>query len=344
MSTRSRQHLRRFATFVALAGALAVSSNVLGEPPSDADRAYAAGVAAFKQHDYEAARASFLKSLELAPRTATRLNVALAEFYSGHALEALTHFRQFVAAPDAAPGRVEEVRTTMLPRVEAQIGRIQIEAPTGVTVLVDGVKVGTAPLGGPDEVMPGPHTVTAVGGSGRLASITLQAIAGEVVHARIVGEEPAGTSAPVAPATASTPLAPESSPPGFGGWTPAKKVTVIALGSGTVVSLGLGITFGLRWFAEKHSVDTFRQGLSLSTCAPNEGQALPATCSQLQEMLNTQATDGRLADVFYVGTAVFAVGAAASWIFWPSAKRGEAQAWVLPMVGRSNGLEFGASF
>jgi hypothetical protein len=344
MKTRGRKNRRWCAAVLALACVLGASTSVLGAPPSDADQAYADGVAAFKRHDYDAARASFAKSLELAPRTATVLNVALAEFYSGHALEALTHFRQFVAAPDAAPDRAEEVRTTMLPRVEALIGRIKIDAPTGAMVLVDGVSVGTAPLSAPDEVMPGSHTVTAVIGSGRFPSVTLQAIAGEVVQARIVGDEPAATSAPPIPVAPATSPAPSSSPPFFQSWTTPKKVTVIALGSGAVVSLGLGITFSLRWVADKNRADTFRQGLNLSTCAPQEGQPLPATCTQLQGMLNTQETDGKLADGFYIGSAALAVGAVASWLLWPSAKPGDAHAWVLPMIGRSTGVAFGASF
>jgi hypothetical protein len=335
---------RQFARLL-LVGAVCVSSAATAAPETDAERAYSQGVAAYNKHDYEAARAAFAASLELAPRTDTVLNVALAELYGGHALDALNHFRRFVSAPDAGSDRVAEVRSTLIPRAESQIGRIEIDAPPGATILVDGAAAGASPLAKPVEVMPGDHVVAAVVNGKRSPNVALQAVAGEMVHARIEGSSNVATPplVPTAPTSADG-AAPTSDATPARGWPTAEKIAVIGVGSVAVVSLGLGIVLGLRSNSERSQADSYRATLGPSACTPQPGQSVPPACGQLQDANNSQNSDTTLSRDFYVVGAALAVGAVGTWLFWPRAANNEKGAWVRPMVGRANGVQFGTPF
>jgi hypothetical protein len=332
----------RTKTSPALAGILIVAGllapRVALAAPTEAEAALAQGVAAFKHHDYDTARRSFQRSYDLTPRTSTLLNLGLAELNSDHPLDAIKHLRAFVRASDAPAAKVDEVRSNVIPRVEAQLGRIEIDAPSGAQILVDGVRLGIAPLSEPADVLPGAHEVAAMFDDGRSSRTTVTATAGEVARAHIVSAEPIAPPI-LAPAD---PPAPQNEPAQAPRSSMAKKITVIALGSGAAVSLGLGIAFGVISNHDKNEADMYRQGLG--GCAPTAGQPLPPTCTLLANAVGAQGTNATLAHVFYASGAVLAVGAVASWLLWPNAKPSDGHAWVLPMIGRSNGVAFGASF
>jgi hypothetical protein len=354
MKTSTRV-FRRGPAIVVLGCALAASSSVAAATPTEAESTYATGVAAFKRHDYEAARVAFEKSLATAPRAGTLLNAALAEFYSSHPLDAVKHFRQFMAAPDAPADRVTEVRTTMLPRAEAQIGRIQIDAPAGVALRVDDASVGTAPLLEPVEVMPGPHVVVATFPTGNSSSVSLHALAGESVQARIVAE-PAPTALAPPPATPIATLqATDAVPTGPlhpSSWGTAKTITVVSLAAGAVVAVGMGVAFSVKSNQDASTADSERAALIAGNatqpgklpCATSPGQMLPAPCATLQSQIDSANSAHNLGVGFYVSGGVLAAGAVATWLLWPSSKSAPEHAWVRPMIGRTTGVELGVSF
>src|SRR5579883_169705 len=149
----------------------AVSAPVLAQSASD-DATTAAARARFKEGidffdkgQYDNARAAFLQAYALKKHPDILFNLAQSCLKGGHMLEANKFFTQFLAeaqniAPqkraDAEKGR-EEAR--------ARLGRIEISAPAGTEVILDGERAGTAPM---DALLvdPGAHTVKFKGDGG----------------------------------------------------------------------------------------------------------------------------------------------------------------------------------
>jgi tetratricopeptide (TPR) repeat protein len=114
-----------------------------------------------KKGEFEAARKLYAKALETSPSAAILFNLALAELNSGHALDSLRHFREYMRATDTEAPKVAIVSTELLPKALAATGHIQINGtPTGATAYLDGEEIVSAP-GGVVDVMPGQHSVGA---------------------------------------------------------------------------------------------------------------------------------------------------------------------------------------
>ena len=331
---------------------MAMTSTALAAPPPEIDALHAQGLAAFKRQDYEGARVAFARSYELAPRTATLLNLALAELNSGRPLDAVRHMRIFIAASDAPKDKVEEARTKMLPRAEAQIGRLQVEAPIGARVFVDGADVGMAPLPDPIDVMPGNHEIVVRLGSDS-SSMRVPVAAGDVSRVRVALQTAAPSTfvaprdssvAPSAPQVAPSIAPPAAEQPSPTVWTP-QRITILAFGTGAVVSTGIGIGFDVASKSDGRDADGYRaQVPGTSTCAPKAGQQLPSQCASLADAISSQTTHHNLAVGFYIGGAALAVGAIASWLFWPSQKQDAPRAWLRPVFGATSGVELGGAF
>jgi tetratricopeptide (TPR) repeat protein len=114
-----------------------------------------------KKGEFEAARRLYAKALETSPSAAILFNLALAELNSGHALDSLRHFREYMRATDTEAPKVAIVSAELLPKALAATGHIQINGtPTGATAYLDGEEIVSAP-GGVVDVMPGQHSVGA---------------------------------------------------------------------------------------------------------------------------------------------------------------------------------------
>lgn len=322
-------------------------------PPPEVDALHAQGLAAFKRKDYEAARVAFAREYELLPRTSTLLNLALAELNSGHPLEAVKHMRMFIAAVDAPQDKVDEVRTKMLPRAEAQIGRLQIDAPSGARVFVDGVDVGMAPLPDPVDVLPGTHEIVVKLGADS-DTTRVPVAAGDVSRVRVMvmkggastpqpAPSPTPSSAPppsVAPPQAKD--APVAPPPPSSSATRTKVVIVIA--GGAIVSTVVAVIFDSASRGDRSDADSLRaQLVNNSACVPPSGQPIPPQCGALRDAVSSQNTHQKLAAGFYIGGGALAVGAIATWFLWPTSKDAP-RAWVRPILGSTSGLEVGGRF
>jgi hypothetical protein len=352
---RSKRYARdaglRVVALLTVWASITTTSLALSAPPPEVDALHAQGLAAFKRQDYEAARIAFARSYELAPRTSTLLNLALAELNSGRPLDAVKHLRLFVGSADAPAVKVEEVRTKMLPRAEAQIGRLQIDAPAGAHVLVDNVEVGVAPLPDPIDVMPGSHEIAVRLGSDT-STMRVPVAAGDVSRVRVdlqkampavvVNEPtPAGSKAPPTTSTAG----PQSNQPASGSWWTPRTITIGTVAAAAVVATGIGVGFGVASTNDAHDADSIRATLSgNSACTPKAGQQLPAQCALLADATSSQSTHHDLATGFYIGGAALAVGAVATWLLWPSPKENAPHAWVRPVIGKTPGLELGGAF
>ena len=127
------------------------------------------GADLFKRENYEGARAAFARAYEIDPKAATLFNFALSELNADHPVEAAAHLREYLTHADEPAAKLESVRTKWLPRAEARTARLDVFAPAGAQLAVDGAvpqdaKTATGPTGAPMTsivVAAGEHDVSA---------------------------------------------------------------------------------------------------------------------------------------------------------------------------------------
>jgi hypothetical protein len=136
----------------------------------------------------------------------------------------------------------------------------------------------------------------------------------------------------------------DPSPSSVGGSTsiasPARAVVAGSLCGLALVSLGVGIGFGVGSINVSHSADDLNAQRGGVPC-PQAGASL---CSNLQNERSTQSQDSTIAAVLYVSAGKLAAGAVAAWFLWP--KRSEAKStWIAPSVtARAAGVTMMGSF
>jgi hypothetical protein len=311
--------------------ALAVASWTTSAGADDSAVLVRTGIDRYVHQDYEAARVAFARAFDMAPSARTLFNLALAELESGHAVESVRHMRGYLIELDAEPDKVQALRTKWLPRAEALTSRLQIDAPPGAGVAVDGVPQGNAPLA-PLDVAIGPHDVTVqVGAWSHGEQVTNRA--GELLEVRFRPPTDAAVPSPGGAAGSASAVA---RPPSKG-WPAAKRVTVITLGSSAVVGLALGVTFAVISRQEaSEGRDLLGQLSPDQMQAQCTGSPLPIQCPFI-EAHNRSAHDAyELSNVFYVAGGALAGATVLTALLWPSrasVEVGPAAARLLPIAG-----------
>lgn len=181
---------------------------------AEARKRFLEGVKLFDEKKYDLARASFLQAYALKKHPDVLLNLAQAELLGGHFMEAALHFKEFLrdTSNDKHPKRPDAVKG--LENARMKLGRIQITVDqTDADVLLDGVKVGTSPLGEAIEVLPGKHTIEAKR-SGKSTTQSLDIPEGKTTFVNLTFETQAPPpTVPPPTSTGETPAAPPSTPP-----------------------------------------------------------------------------------------------------------------------------------
>jgi hypothetical protein len=315
----------------------------------EAEARFTEGLARVKVKDFEAARLSFEQAYAVLHRPLILWNLALSEEKTGHALDALVHFRQVTREAVS-----ESDRTSAQKHVDAlmaELSRIDVQAPPGTTFAVDGTALsGVAPLADPIDVTAGHHALEAHMAAGVSKTSDVDALAGQVVHVTFAADAPVpvAASAPApsvaASATAST-QAPEPASPDVATaanpfWTP-RTVTAATLAGAGVVAAGFGILFAVESNNNKKTVEGFKTAHpSQSYCSGSDAPV----CVTWKDAVNAQNRDAHISDAIYFAAAAFGVGAVVSWFFWP--KHGPAKsAWLAPAIGPGTaGVGAGGSF
>jgi hypothetical protein len=309
----------------------------------DAQARFVEGIARVKQGDFEAARLSFTEAYSVLRKPEILWNLALSEEKSGHVVDALAHFkelgRQGAAAEDSERAK-KHIDTLM-----AQTGHLEVVAPTGAKVAVDGAPAGVTPLPEAVDVLPGKHHVVA----GEKAT-DAEVGAGQVAHVSFTVVESGGAPA-ATPSTASPPpptapparqpaTAPQQPPPpeathGDGSSAPvARTVTVISLGTLAVAGGVLGVVLGASSQSNANTAASLR-GSDPSACT---GAQPAASCGQLKDAVDAENRDHTMSVVFYGVGAALAAGAVATWFLWPTPPRSTGvSATVVPIVAPTGG-------
>jgi tetratricopeptide (TPR) repeat protein len=119
---------------------------------------YATGLAYYERSRFADAAHEFEEAYRLSRRPELLYNMGKAYDGDGDRARALAAYRRFLTAlPDSSDTPVVRARVRELERL---VGRLKLSCTIeGAQVRVDGVEVGTTPLGAPVEVNPGAHAI-----------------------------------------------------------------------------------------------------------------------------------------------------------------------------------------
>jgi tetratricopeptide (TPR) repeat protein len=291
----------------------------------------------FKRENYEGARAAFARAYEIDPKAATLFDLALSELNGDHPVEAAAHLREYLTHADEPAAQLESVRTKWLPRAEARTARLDVFAPAGAQLAVDGAaaqdaKATTGPTGAPMTsiaIAAGEHEVSARQGTlSETQHVTARG--GELVelHFQRIA------AAPAAMAIGWTGSG-ESRERAEGGASRAKWLTVVALGSAAVVAAGFGVGFGIAAANKASDVQNVQNNpgsaWSSSRCY---GASASPLCTQVKGDVDANRAYWTVSVASYVGAGVLGAASLATWMLWKP-KSGAIAA--RPMLGAQGG-------
>jgi len=194
-------------------------------------------------------------------------------------------------------------------------GRLNIDAPSGASIVIDGKPVGSAPLPNPVDIGAGPHDVQAVI-RGKTQTLHLTVAAGATTAAKFqVAEPEAARSQEDAPQPTATPAPQQvdAAPPPPKS-SAAKYVTVASLGGLAIVGAGLATWFGVS--SDQHASNArgirSQQGAT-DYCTLDSNDP---TCAQLSSESSAQHTDHIVSEVLWISSGALAAAAIATWFLW----------------------------
>jgi tetratricopeptide (TPR) repeat protein len=124
-----------------------------------AEAAFRRAGVAFDAGELEAALANYQESYALWPRPRTLLNLGVVLRKLGRGAEAANLLAEYVDSETADPTRLDAVRKA-LAELDAELGRLVIQAVGDGDVLIDGQLIERARLDRPVRVTPGRHRIT----------------------------------------------------------------------------------------------------------------------------------------------------------------------------------------
>ena len=292
----------------------------------------------FKRENYEGARAAFARAYEIDPKAATLFDLALSELNADHPVEAAAHLREYLTHAEEPAAKLESVRTKWLPRAEARTARLDVFAPAGAQLAVDGAaaqgtKTTTGPTGAPMTsivVAAGEHDVSARQGTlsetqhvtargGELVELHFQRVAAAPAPAVAIGWTGGGETRERADSGASR----------------AKWITVVTLGSAAVVAAGFGVGFGIAATNKASDAQNLQNGAGSSWSSSRcYGASASALCTQLKGDVDANRTYWTVSAASYVGAGVLGAASLATWMIWKP-KPGAVAA--RPMLGAQGG-------
>ena len=282
-----------------------------------------------RRGDNEGARIAFVQAYAVLPRAEILWNLALSEQRTGHTVEALRHFRQFEHDPKIKGERDKQDARVKIEELSKLTGHLEITAPAGSRVTVDGEVITDEPPLLVD-VAPGYHAIDDRLGDKALHQEASPA-AGET--SKIVFTIEAPSTAVVGADTTAIERREHS--------RGRVIVPVVMLGV-SVLAVAGGMVFALKSSSDSDHARDLRAGLPLNAC--NGGGTSP-TCGSLRDTTSSQSTEATVSDALYIGAGVVAVSAALVYLLWPGHRAKAESAWIAPEVGpHAAGLDLGGRF
>jgi hypothetical protein len=309
----------RLRIVLVLTIAAAWPTSALAADDASASALLRQGADLFRHEDYEGARAAFARAYEMDPKAGTLFNLALSELSAYHPVEAVAHLREYLTHAEEPAAKLESVRSKWLPRAEARTARLDVFAPAGSELAVDGTipeDATTTPesTGAPMTsivVAAGEHEVTARQGTlfetqhvsvrgGELVELHFQRVAPAPVPAVAIGWR--GSGEPRDHAESTT--------------LPAKWVTVVVLGSAAVVAAGFGIGFGLAAANKASDAQSAQTAISPGSAwngSQCRGASASPLCTQLKGDVDANRAYWTASTLSYVGAGVLGAASLATW-------------------------------
>jgi hypothetical protein len=312
------------------------------------------GVEFYDKGQFEQARAAFLQAYALKKHPAVLLNLAWSCLKSGHALDAERYFKQFLVDGKEISDKQRADATDGLSQSRNKIGRIDVVAPPGTEITIDGDRAGSAPLGDPVAVEPGAHTVTFKGTDTATDTQSVSVLGGEkavVRFGRRAGADvaPAAVDHPApAPPPAQPPAEPPSEPPaappeeekpaphpakeetheksGPGLLSPPDNLLPVVLGG---VVTGAGVAVAIAMLVGKNAAAASQQSTAtqvtqagfqcdpaLDPRNPNAppSTALASACSSYDNDISNQNTDATIGNIAAGVAVAAALGTVVYWL------------------------------
>ncbi len=302
------------------------------------------------------------------------LNLAWCSLKSGRALEASRYFRQLLLEGKDVTDKQRADANDGLNQARSSLGSIEIVAPPGTLVTLDGEGVGSVPLREVQIVEPGGHVVRVKTLAGATESQTITVTPGEKVTARFLGTRPPSPvppssvteAPPPVPGAGSAATAPDHSGPAE---EPSpetledrhdRQVSVAWLAGGGILALsGAGVAVGMLIAknSAQSNADTVgtaiqayssANGIDPKNCAMPVPAAIAQSCGVWKNDNNTVNTDALIGNVA-LGVAIAA--SAATVVYWivashrSSASTARVDTVIVPTFGHgSGGLSLSAQF
>lgn len=207
---------------------------------AEARRRYQEGNAAMKLHQWQKAYDAYLAAWRQRPHWQVAGSLGQVELKLARNRDAALHLALFLReAKDVPPEEMKRVRE-WLEQARAKVSVLKIDgAPIGAEILIDGLKVGQAPLREEVIVEPGKHLVEGrLGQCAATSEVEIAAGGAKDVALRCVIPEAARSNGVVAaPAVVPADRSPGAKPSSVG-----PTAILIAGSSVTVAALGLGFT------------------------------------------------------------------------------------------------------
>jgi hypothetical protein len=167
------------------------------------------GVGFFDKGEYEKARASFKQAYALKKHPSVLLNLAWSCVKGAHVVEGERYFQQLLSDKDLTDKQRADA-TDGLAQARAKLGRIEVSAPPGTEVTIDGDREGATPVE-PVWVEPGAHTVKLRSGD-NAQTMSVSVTVGEKALARYLAKTaPPGVGGAAPPPPSESPH--ENPPP-----------------------------------------------------------------------------------------------------------------------------------
>ncbi|MCP4197613.1 MAG: hypothetical protein GY762_10740 [Proteobacteria bacterium] len=172
-------------------------------PPDKAKVEFRKGNKLYKNKKYRKALQAYRRAYEIKPRWRYLYRIGRSEAALDRPILALTAFEEYLArGKDKIPKKRRKTTRQKLKKLRLKIGKLEIQAPEGATVFLDGKEVGTTPIIKPLQVRANKDHLVAVELDGKILPKQTFSVGGtETVTLQF--EKPVEEPLPVAKAEAS---------------------------------------------------------------------------------------------------------------------------------------------
>ena len=273
-------------------------------PAPDAREQYLKAHRQMDEEDWEGARRTLLEIWGRAPAYDIAGSLAQLEHQLGHRAAA-ARYAAYAVAHLPIHEKPDRLRA-FIQGLKAVIGTVHVSV-TGspADVVVDGDKIGTAPLVIETFVEPGKHSIEASAGA-RVITKTFEVAEGAeaTIELDVPPPEPTADATSGSAADATPPVRHE----------PRRKSLVpVYVGAGIfAVSTGLAVGFGVAARSAKTELDD--SGLAWNGCTSDVGPA----CADAEATYDRQRRNAHIAQVSTGVAVVSGLATVAYWLFWPA--------------------------